>query len=271
MKENESKNIWDRNAEKFGKIGPKYWDIFGKRLVELTEIKKDLNILDIGTGRGASLFPLSEKVGNNGFVTGIDNSDVMVNLTNNDIKEKKITNAEVKLMDATKLKFKDNYFDMIFSGFGLAFIINTEVKLKEIIRVLKPKGSVCFSNWGEQKDQEFVIDIVKKYFPLDNSEAKKSKVTKTSNKNDLEKILMDNNFKDIIIIEEKNNFVFKNEKEYLEDMWTNAARGVFEYIKNEDMSKYKSLEKEILQALREKKQSDGIHFEMTVLYAYGKK
>ena len=58
---------------------------FGNRLVELSSINKGARVLDIGMGRGASLFSAINKVGKDGYVIGIDTSEVMVSETYKDI------------------------------------------------------------------------------------------------------------------------------------------------------------------------------------------
>lgn len=90
------KNIWDEVAPNFGEIGPKYWSDFGSRLVELSNINKSARVLDIGMGRGASLFPTLNRIGKDGSIVGIDYSDVMVSKTQKDILSRNINNAEVK-------------------------------------------------------------------------------------------------------------------------------------------------------------------------------
>lgn len=49
---NQMIKVWDNVAPNFGNIGPRYWDFFGGRLVELANINKGSKVLDIGTGRG---------------------------------------------------------------------------------------------------------------------------------------------------------------------------------------------------------------------------
>lgn len=58
-------NIWDKVASDFGKIGPKYWNRFGERLVSISNIKSGARVLDIGTGRG--IFEAIEKLGEDVF------------------------------------------------------------------------------------------------------------------------------------------------------------------------------------------------------------
>lgn len=47
MKTNKkSINTWDKVAINFGKIGPKYWNVFGSRLVELSSINIGGHVFD---------------------------------------------------------------------------------------------------------------------------------------------------------------------------------------------------------------------------------
>lgn len=49
-----------------------YWDYFGGRLVERTDIYPGARLLDVACGTGSSLFPAAEKTGPRGFAVGID-------------------------------------------------------------------------------------------------------------------------------------------------------------------------------------------------------
>lgn len=130
-------NIWDKVAPNFGEIGPKYWDDFGRKLVKLSNIEIGGKVLDIGMGRGASLFPALEKVGKDGYVVGIDNSNVMVKETHKDISARNICNAEVKNMNAQSMDFAENSFDNVICGFGMGYLLLGENKLNDVIKNIK--------------------------------------------------------------------------------------------------------------------------------------
>ena len=163
MKYEKSINIWDKVASTFGQNGPKYWLYFGNRLVELSGIKGGARVLDIGMGRGASLFPAIDKVGINGFVVGIDNSEVMVTKTYKDILDRKIYTTEVKHGNAENLDFDDDSFDNVICGFGIGYLLFSESKLSGILKVLKSDGQAAFSIWGVQEDQKWLTEIINKY------------------------------------------------------------------------------------------------------------
>ena len=50
--------LFDRAANTFDHVGPRFFSHFGRRLVELAHIPIGAHVLDVATGRGAALFPL---------------------------------------------------------------------------------------------------------------------------------------------------------------------------------------------------------------------
>lgn len=55
--------IFDRAASEYGKKSSSFFSYFGKRLVEHVNVLPGQHVLDIATGRGAVLFPLTDAVG----------------------------------------------------------------------------------------------------------------------------------------------------------------------------------------------------------------
>ncbi|MBR9690680.1 class I SAM-dependent methyltransferase [Candidatus Woesearchaeota archaeon] len=110
-----------------------------KRLRKSTISKLAGNILEIGVGTGKNLPYYNSKA----KVTGIDLSPKMLERARE--KSRKL-NLKIKLleMDAQKLKFKDNTFDYVVGSFVLCSIPGPVKALKEIKRVVKPKGKIIF-------------------------------------------------------------------------------------------------------------------------------
>lgn len=108
-------------------------------------IKKQAKILDVGCGGGRTTLPIVKM----GFdVTAFDITPAMVNLTKKNLKKTRLK-ANIEIGDATNIKYKSNYFDyVLFSFNGIEAIPekNNRIKaLKEIHRVLKPKGTFIFT------------------------------------------------------------------------------------------------------------------------------
>ncbi|EQB88863.1 ubiquinone/menaquinone biosynthesis C-methylase UbiE [Clostridium punense] len=267
-------NLWDKVALDFGKVGPKYWDSFGLRLVELSTIGSGAKVLDIGMGRGASLFPAIDKVGKTGQVVGIDNSEAMVRETYKDIISKNISNADVKVVNAEHLEFQEDYFDNVFCGFGFGYLMLSEDKLQGVKRVLKTGGQAGFSIWGVQEEQKWLTKIIGNYINNDNknisSNTKKS-VPKFSTVETVLKILRDEGFKNINIYEENNVVIYESKEQWWMEMWANAVRGIFEQIKALGLDKLAEFKNDVFNELENFQKEDGICFNMPVMYAYGEK
>ncbi len=104
-------------------------------VIQKLKIKNGEKVLEVGVGTGLNL-PLYPKYCE---VFGIDFSNSMLYKA----KQKK-SNAKITLeeMDATNIKYPDNYFDKILMTYVLRVTPQPILVLKEIIRVLKPKGKI---------------------------------------------------------------------------------------------------------------------------------
>jgi ubiquinone/menaquinone biosynthesis C-methylase UbiE len=266
--------VWDKVASTFGIIGPKYWDFFGSRLIELADIKEGSQILDICSGRGASLFPATKKVGIHGYVTGIDLSEGMVRETMADILIQKIHNATILQMDAEKLQFNNASFDNVFCGFALGSLLQSDTKLDGVVRVLKNDGQVGFSVWGVQEDNKWLVGLGNKHLGL-NPPAENNK----NNFNDpafdvckwVSTILTEAGFKNIHTYNEIENVIYKDEEEWWQEMWSNGVRYTLEKLKNMGSDKVQNFKSEAFEGLKKYKTDNGICFKRSVVYAFGNK
>ncbi|KOA18843.1 aklanonic acid methyltransferase DnrC [Clostridium homopropionicum DSM 5847] len=271
-KKSEIMNVWDKVASNFGKVGPKYWNYFGKRLVELSSIKQGAKVLDIGMGRGASLFPAVNMVGLDGYVIGIDSSEAIVTETHKDILSRNILNAEVKCMNAVKLNFDNNYFDNVICGFGFGYLLLSESKLNDIRRILKNNGQVAFSIWGQQEDQKWLTEIINKYLQIENKNNEENpEIPKLDTVDDVTKILNDAGFHNIKVHEENSVVVYKEKEEWWQEMCSNAVRSIFDQIEALGSRTFIEFKNEVFNGLQKYYKEAGICFNMPVIYALGEK
>lgn len=101
---------------------------------------KGKTVLDIGTGTGRFVFEFADEATQ---VIGIDISDRMIEIANSKIGIK--NNIEFYIMDARRLNFPTDCFDCVTSVGTFEFTKDLSSFLKEIHRVLKPKGQFIFS------------------------------------------------------------------------------------------------------------------------------
>lgn len=103
----------------------------------LSGLKGKILEIGVGTGKNLKYYPLYAEI------TGIDISNEMLKKAKEKIG---FSNKNVTLlqMDAQQLKFKDNSFDYVIGSFVLCSIPDPVKALKEIKRVIKPKGKIIF-------------------------------------------------------------------------------------------------------------------------------
>jgi ubiquinone/menaquinone biosynthesis C-methylase UbiE len=108
------------------------------RRLKLFKIKRSDYILDLGCGDGLNISIL-RKMGRKKIV-GIDISDEL-------LREARRINPGVKVLlaSAEKLPFKNNTFDIVLVDSVFHHLMRYGKTVKEIKRVLKPSGRLCFS------------------------------------------------------------------------------------------------------------------------------
>ena len=113
--------------------------------ISMLDIKPDDQVLEIGFGPGQAIQEIA-KLTPNGFIAGIDLSDVMVKQASKRNAES-IRLGHVLLQQGAEapLPFEDNKFDKVFAVNSMQFWSKPMDGLQEIRRVLKPGGRVLIT------------------------------------------------------------------------------------------------------------------------------
>src|SRR5260370_12767657 len=97
------------------------------------------HVREVGIGTGISL-PL---YGSNVRIFGTDISEAMLKKAKQRVAELRLKNIEgLAVMDAEKLEFPDNSFDVVMAQYVVTAVPNPEVALDEFARVLRPGGEL---------------------------------------------------------------------------------------------------------------------------------
>jgi arsenite methyltransferase len=118
-------------------------DIVAQRIetVRHLNLTSGESVLDIGCGPGFLCESMSEIVGGNGAVVGIDISVDLVTLCN---QRKHPSWLSYEVGDATKLNQTDSSFDVVVCTQVAEYIADVDSVLSEAYRVLKPNGRTLF-------------------------------------------------------------------------------------------------------------------------------
>ncbi len=274
VKRNERlEGIFNRVAVNYNSFGPKYFSYFGEKLVEYAKVNEGATLLDVAFGKGASLFPATQSVGEKGKVIGIDFSEEMVKETQSLVSLKDLSNVKVIQMDAEKLEFEDNRFDNVLCGLSTSFFSDSLGAVDEMYRVLRDGGRIGLSTWKKREKKGILDKVYTELFPQN----KNCNLNNIPSRPDfgsvdgVEKILKNAGFKNIEIFVEEKTFYYKDEEEWWQEQWTNASRGIFERIERNGPDALIKFKDAAFTAIQEYKDEHGVRFDTSVLYSFGHK
>jgi SAM-dependent methyltransferase len=113
------------------------------RLVRHAGIVSGVSVLDVGCGTGVVALTAA-RLG--AKVSGIDLTPELVAHARENASIMRLE-VDFREGDAEALPFGDATFDVVVSQFGHMFAPRPDVTIKELLRVLKPGGTVAFSTW----------------------------------------------------------------------------------------------------------------------------
>ena len=107
--------------------------------VMVANLREGNRVLDIAGGTGDLSLAFSKKVGTTGQVVHTDINEAMLRVGRDRLINKGVV-LPTLVCDAEKLPFPDNHFDVVSVAFGLRNMTHKDEALKEMNRVLKPRG-----------------------------------------------------------------------------------------------------------------------------------
>lgn len=96
--------------------------------------------LDLCCGTGDLALELARRVGAGGRVVGCDFSERMLELARRKAGQRGAPQARFEWADALALPYAEGSFDAVAVGFGVRNLVDLELGLAEMARVLKPGG-----------------------------------------------------------------------------------------------------------------------------------
>jgi arsenite methyltransferase len=106
----------------------------------LGELQPGARVVDIGSGAGIDSLIAARKVGSKGRVTGVDMTPGMLEKARRAAAEVGLANVEFRRGYAEELPVPDGWADVVISNGVLNLMPDKPSALKEMARVLKPRG-----------------------------------------------------------------------------------------------------------------------------------
>jgi demethylmenaquinone methyltransferase/2-methoxy-6-polyprenyl-1,4-benzoquinol methylase len=118
------------------------------KLVRESGVKPGLKVLDCATGTGDVAIRFKDAVGPSGRVVGIDFCQEMLELAPAKARDAGL-DVEFLVADVKQLPFASDSFDIVSISFGIRNVDGPQAGLAEMLRVLKPGGTLRVLEFGQ--------------------------------------------------------------------------------------------------------------------------
>ncbi|MBC8275306.1 MAG: class I SAM-dependent methyltransferase, partial [Chloroflexi bacterium] len=146
-------------------MGEKYYE----SVIELADIKERYRVLDVGCGTGTLAICERSKVGDGGYVAGIDSSVEILGLAREKATKENV-DIDFKIGSIEEIPYEDDFFDVVTCSM-VTHHLSSEGKRKgfnEIHRVLRPTGHFLLVDIGKPTSS-IVKVLLKPFYPLAGS------------------------------------------------------------------------------------------------------
>ncbi|UCH90017.1 MAG: methyltransferase domain-containing protein [Thermoplasmata archaeon] len=261
---------WDEVAEDYQVITLPFLEQYLQKLLEVSELNSNMNVLDVGTGTGLAALKAAEKIKPDGRVLAIDFSENMLNITRTIIDSLEITNIDVYRMPAEVLDIESEMFDRVICNFGLSFFSEPQKALAEMHRVLKENGRLTLSTWAKQ-DRCLVLGLMDKMLKNCVPALKESEVPSIfafGTKKSLGSVLKDVGFKNIKVVSEIHSARYKQAGDYWEKLYRTGPE-LRDILSNLKPVQVKKIKKRVLEEVEKYREGDKIILPSEALIATG--
>jgi ubiquinone/menaquinone biosynthesis C-methylase UbiE len=247
--------LFSRTASTYDTVGPRHFAYFARRLVEFAAVNRGDRVLDVATGTGAVLVVAAEQVGNTGQVVGVDLVPSMLSRAAAAVRDRGLSNVELRLGEADQLDFEPTTFDVVLCSFGLSSFANKDRALSAFLPVMRPGGRLGLVDtfgWYFQHDP--------RWHSLESIFHTVGALRTWCPQVDLRTLIARAGFTEVEAVEDMFELVFADEEEWWRWSWSHGTRHLFETVPPPQLE---DLQHDLFSALQQCREEDGrIHGQM---------
>jgi len=125
-------------------------------------IKPGMRVLEVGPGNGTYTMGAARQIGPEGELVTIDIEPKMIERVNQRIASEGLVNIDARVANIYELPFEDQSFDLIYMIAVINEIPDIPRALAEFNRVLKPSGTLVFSEMFMDPDYSLAGTLTQK-------------------------------------------------------------------------------------------------------------
>jgi len=241
----------------------------GRRLVELADVRPGQRVLDLAAGRGAVLFPASDRVAPNGEVVGVDIAPGMVERTQAEIARHGLSHVEMRLLDAESIsELGSDVFDHVLCSFAIFWFPNVAAVLDQVRQVLVAGGRVgCAFSRDSDPRWTWYEELLRSYGALDRVPSAGGSPSIRA-PGALVAALTSHGVDDVHEVVEDSELYFRDADDWWASLWTHGSIRPLERMAPDRLEQFRD---ECLTRVRRMQTADGVPISYRFVYVLGAK
>lgn len=236
--------VFDRSAATYGQGDADFVGPVGADLVAAAGLRPGQRVLDVGCGRGASLFPAVATVGVSGYVLGVDLAPSMVAATAAEARRRGLANVDVRLGDAEGPDGSAEAFDAVLAGLVIFFLPDPVAAARAYHRLLRRGGRLALSTFCEELEgkpslRPLLRTALAEHVALPPAvpgSPPASPETRLRTRESLAELLAGTGFSEVAFDERRYEVRFAGPDQFWDWLWSHGARAALESIPDERMA-----------------------------------